>query len=184
MNKFNPNILRTNSVLKPSAQTIKLCDLGNQSKEKVTTIESVLGKVRNQSKAVQALVELQFRYGLRVSEVLNIRHMHIKSNGMVLVKGLKGSDSRVVYVFNNWEYLNFCKVNKIDPFKDLDRFFLYRLYKSVGFIYQSKGSSKLSVTHSFRHKIIDSMRKSGVENEETAKFIGHKSEKNTENYGG
>ena len=175
--------LRTKSVSKPTAQTTTMCEPGRVPGDTGQTVEAALEKVRKQSKSVRAVVELQARYGLRISEVLNIKWNHIKDNQVVVIKGLKGSGDRIVHVFENWHYLSFCRKYQVNPFESLNRFFLYRLYKKVGFIYKSGNSGKYSITHSFRHKVVDQLRKNDIKDETTAKFIGHKSVVNTANYG-
>ncbi len=175
--------LRTKSVLSPSAQSNKLCELGDDRCEVVDSVVDAIGKVKDSNPAVIAVIELQARYGLRISEVLNISNTDLGSNGRVTIKGMKGSENRVVHVFQSQGYLARCKKSGVHPFTGYDRFFFYRLYKRLGFIYKSKKSGKYSVTHSFRHKAIESLRNEGVENTDIANFIGHKNSKNTENYG-
>lgn len=183
MTKFDPLVLRTGTVLKPSAQTTTQCAVNTKVDLGYESIENVLSRVPVSYSSIRLIVELQYRYGLRVTEVLSISIYDVSKDGRIVIKGLKSSSDRVVYVFNNIEYLNRCKQLHVEPFMGIDRYHVYRVYKKIGFIYKSVNSSKMSVTHSFRHRVVENMRNDGVDEGVMAQFIGHKNVSNTGKYG-
>jgi len=131
---------------------------------------------------VQVIIELQMLYGLRITEVLSIGAMSIMRNGLIHVHGKKGSQDRYIYSqrFNN--YVIFCKINNVAYLCDYSRFYFYRLYKKLGIYYKFAGNDKNSVTHFFRHSILNAQKIEGMEIEDSQKFIGHKSIRSTRIY--
>lgn len=181
--KSHTTSTRTNSGAKPSAQSTKLCGAGSGSSKDTNALDHLLSKVPRWNEALRACIELQALYGLRVSEVLGIRAIHLKSNGAIIIHGKKKSSDRVCYVIEARAFITRCRLSRRDPFMDLDRFQIYREYKKLGLIYQSSKSSKKSVTHALRHIIVEKFRSEGVDDKITSQFIGHKSKKNIEYYG-
>ena len=76
-----------------------------------------------------------------------------------------------------------CRKKNIDPFGELDYDFVYRQYKKVGINTHFPGRKKASVTHAFRHLLVDDLRTITDSDEEIGKYIGHKNIKNTQAYG-
>lgn len=164
-----------NSVLSPSAQITALCELPGVN-DLVANITRLLAAGNNSLTSYEkAILELQFLYGLRISEVLNITYSDIKYNGSILVKGLKGSNDRIVVPVKFMVYwINF-KKHKLVISKSFNRFYFYRLYKKKG-VYDSLFSkSNKSVTHIMRYNYIIQLIKTGENIEQIQQLIGHKS---------
>ena len=176
---FDPRI---KSAINPSAQCAALCDF-NYSGELQFLQANVENFLSTHEFTPQgAIVGLLYAYGLRVSEVLNVRGSDVGKNLFVFVKGGKGSANRIVVPIYNlpfWEGFRGCNYSLNDVFS---RFFVYREMKKFG-IYAYFGNNKhCSVTHSMRHLKVLTMELSGIEQNEVRRFIGHKSIKSIAYY--
>lgn len=176
------NQVRVKAVKSPSAQIAELCEKW-KTKEPQINVKSLLDNPKSGLSSVdKAVLELQFLYGLRISEVLNIKPTDIGSNGNIQIKGLKGSENRVVYAVrfrNFWEQM---RVNNFQLPNSYNRFYFYRLYKKKG-IYQAFGKNrKSSTTHYLRYLYIQELLTQGIELEQIKLIIGHKSIKSTIHY--
>ena len=147
-----------------------------------TSVVSELFTNVNTPLFLKAVVELQFLYGLRISEVLNIERSDVSKTGYIRVKGLKHSNSRIVRPVN---YLHFWQndgSHLLPLCKTYSRFYFYRKYKQLGLSMKYEGRSNNSVTHLFRHEVVQDLQRSFNESSTTQKFIGHKNIKNTKRY--
>ena len=70
----------------------------------------------------------------------------------------------------------------INPFANLNRYFIYREYRKLGFVVSFVNSNKKAVTHSFRYKYIKNLKDNDVNLDLIQKEIGHKTIKTTERY--
>lgn len=131
---------------------------------------------------LKKFIYLQSISGARVSEILNIQHSDIITSTILRIKGLKHSCDRLLHIDKYSEYFSFCKRNMINPFGSLNRYYIYREYKKIGFIVSFLDSNKKAVTHSFRYKYIKKLKDNNVELSLIQKEIGHKTQKTTENY--
>lgn len=128
------------------------------------------------------LLYVMFLSGCRVSEALDIRPSRISPSGQVLIKGLKGSDDRIVNVGSMKRY---GVDNIILASYDIElrsRFSMYRLLKKLGFAQYFGNSEVASVTHIFRHMYIREQAEQGIEVETMKRAIGHKNINNTKHY--
>jgi integrase len=134
------------------------------------------------SRVDKAVMELQLLYGLRISEVLGIKSADIGINGDIRVKGLKGSNNRVVYSVIYKEFWQGMREFGYNIPSFYNRFHFHRLYKKKG-IYQVFGNNKnTSVTHSLRYNYIITLLEKGLTELEIKNVIGHKVVNNTINY--
>lgn len=132
--------------------------------------------------SVQLVIELQMLYGLRITEVLSIGSIDIMRNGLIHVRGKKGSQDRYIYSQRFSNYVMFVKFNMIARICDYSRFYFYRLYKKLGIYHRFPGRDKDSVTHFFRHSILNAQKIEGMKTEDSQKFIGHRSIESTKIY--
>ncbi len=180
-NKYNAYD-RINSVVRPTAQTAtKFADNSEIIDEMSSKVEEILSK-DTVPDTLKRFIYLQSISGARVSEILNIQYTDIISPTILRIKGLKHSNDRLIHIDKYSEYFAFCKRNMIHPFSTLDRFYIYREYKKLGFIVSFLDSNKKAVTHSFRYKYIKNLKDNNVELSLIQKEIGHKTQKTTENY--
>ena len=173
---------RINTAVSPTAQTIsKFADNSETIDEMNAKVEEVLLE-NTVPDTLKRFIYLQYISGARVSEILNIKYTDIINSTIIRLKGLKHSSDRLIHIDRYSEYFGFCKRNMIHPFSTLNRFYIYREYKKIGFIVSFLDSNKKAVTHSFRYKYIKNLKDNNVEISLIQKEIGHKTQKTTENY--
>ena len=128
------------------------------------------------------LLYVMFLSGCRVSEALDIRPSRISPSGQVLLRGLKGSEDRVINIGSMARY---GVDNIILASYDIElrsRFSMYRLLKRLGFSQYFGESSVPSVTHIFRHMFVREQAEQGIELTTTQRAVGHKNINNTKHY--
>ena len=173
---------RIRSVPCPPAQSNQLCSSQTDLDLLYNTAVYAIDKLMVECMPLACIIELQLLYGLRVSEVLAIHSNDILSSGHVMVKGLKGSESRLIIAVKTAEWLQAQKNKGRYIFMDFNRYYLYRLYKKLGLSAQFRNRRKKSVTHLFRHMLIKSFKHQKINTHDSQKFIGHKARKSTEVY--
>jgi len=146
-----------------------------------TKVEEILSK-DTVPESLKRFIYLQSISGARVSEILNIKYSDIISPTILRIRGLKHSDDRLIHIDRYSEYFSYCKRYMIHPFSTLNRFYIYREYKKMGFVVSFLDSDKKAVTHSFRYRYIKNLKDNKVEISLIQKEIGHKTLKTTENY--
>ena len=169
-------------VLTSSAQIVTLCPVGAQVPTGLQALVIRVFSNTSLSESDKAVIEIMYNYGLRISEVLSINSSCINNRNQILVKGLKGSNNRLVVPVLYADYWKKVKMYNIDLHSSPGRFYYYRLFKKLGFSSLSAGNQKKSVTHSFRHNFVTEIVKE-TGNIETAKeLIGHKNSNSTKYY--
>lgn len=180
-NKYNAYD-RISSVVRPSARTeTKFADNLEIIEEMNAKVEEILSG-NTIPETLKRFIYLQSISGARVSEILNIQYTDIITSTIIRLKGLKHSNDRLIHIDRYAEYFSFCKRNMIHPFDSLNRYYIYREYKKLGFILSFLDSNKKAVTHSFRYKYIKNLKENNVDISLIQKEIGHKIQKTTENY--
>jgi integrase len=171
-----------NSVLSPTAQINNRCGFNVSQCNAGSMSINHRGALMKLSEEVYSLVVILETTGCRISEVLSIIPSNIANNGSFKIIGLKRSNNRLISILEVSSYMLHCKRNGIMPFNTFNRYFYYRLFKKMGIVLQSFGSSKCSVTHYFRHNFIRNMANIDKSLELVKDIVGHKSIKNTERY--
>jgi integrase len=174
---------RTKPVLNPSAPSSTLCEPVYDLISKIEGLQNALNDAKIKSRELYNLILCLSNNGLRISEVLNLSPDKISPAGRFMIKGLKGSNDRIINDPSISDYLLICKKNNSYPFKTFNRFFVYRYLKSFGVKFDSIHSSKHSITSSFRHKAIQDVNIITNKIETKSAYIGHKNTKTTEHYG-
>lgn len=130
----------------------------------------------------KAVLELQLLWGLRISEVINVKPSQVTSLGQIMIRGSKKSEDRIVmgYMYSH-VWVNYVKKGNVIG-DERDRYYYYNLYKKFGLYRKNKGSDNNSVTHVFRYSFVEMLLKNNIEINEIQKLIGHKSVKSTEHY--
>lgn len=169
--------VRIKSEPKPSAQTTKLCASGVAGQAAVRVSDTVIQELAKRDDRVRKLYVLMCSCGCRISEALKIAPHHITNAGSFVIKGSKGSESRMYKVSELSEWLLWCKKNGIYPFDCLNRFYVYRVFKSVGIEHKFEGNKKNSVTHLPRHLLALEAKSIDVGEEIISDALRHKSTK-------
>jgi integrase len=172
---------RIETVSKPFAPTTIMCDKPEQDAALHQDVLQAITRLKDIDKRVWAIAVIQKVSGARISEVLTLDYRNIMENGNIALRGAKRSNDRIVSSGEAWNYLKWCKDLKINPFEELNRFYVYRLYKSVGIILNTGKSEKFAITHAFRHIYVQQAEKI-VSTENIQKQIGHKSINSTKHY--
>lgn len=174
---------RTNSVLNTNAQIKKPCYVGAVAMATKETARHKLEANRARLGRYYELGLLMYYTGCRITEALNIEIGDITERGDVYIKGLKGSDNRLVTVQVIADFMVKAKRNQVNPFHHMNRFSAYRLYKQIGIGKLKKGRFHMSITHSFRDDFVKNTRSIEMSERDRSKSIGHKSTNSTEYYG-
>lgn len=169
---------RSKSVANPIAQTTTLCGVvGGGELAEMLSIER-FSALCGISPQVAYIYALQRDAGLRVSEALAIMPSDITSGGFVRIRGKKGSSDVLVKPTFGVEYFLWCRQSGVYPFMGIDRYYVYRLYKSLGLCHKFDGNAKMSVTHLPRHNY--ALQAKSVDEDSTlvTYALRHKSAKN------
>ena len=140
-------------------------------------------RLYSRSRLYYFIAEIQCVYGLRISEVLSIKLSDIDEHYQVTVQRLKREDPVVVSLTFQERFIHELKGNGGFLFNMSTRYSVYYTYKECGIGFQSKFSTKLSVTHSYRHLYVRNLLDQGYSYKEIAVMLGHLDERNTEFYG-
>lgn len=173
---------RNNTVLEPSAQTNILCCLATDPKLLSNLAEEKLNQLAMVSAPLAYIFQLQYMHGLRISEVLQIQSKDIDKLGRIRIKALKGSESRLIVSDYCKSYMLHYKSINQPPFRDYDRFFVYRVYKKIGWSFNFGTNKKASVTHAGRHLSALESKSEFNDSQLTQRHLGHKNIKNTHVY--
>jgi len=170
------------SVVTPLAQTTSLCDSHKTVKAELNWLHITIDKILKEEPILGFIIEILFNGSCRISEVLNIKPNDYKSNGQVFIKGSKGSNNKLVSIYHARQYLEKCKKNLVYPFKDYNRFYVYRRLKFYNIGRQFQGKNKASITHYFRHLSLRILELEEVEKNDRIRQSGHKSSKSLSYY--
>ena len=169
-------------VPKSAAQSPGLCDLEN--KNFIAGMrENIENFLKNSSDRILVfMLGLMYCYGLRVSEVLALDSSCMLGNYQLLVKGSKGSESRIVTVFYAKEVYDSLLLNTYPLGYVYSRFWLYRELKKYGLYGYFGTNMYASVTHLARHLKVLTLTEQDVPRGTISHFLGHKSIKSLSYY--
>lgn len=178
------NIIRENNKSVPNlpAQNTRL--LHSNSSMFSALDAKVAGFIENKSYniIIRVVVYLLNAYGLRISEVLDIKFNDVRKDGMIIIKSKKKSQIRYISPgpFQVWLAKN--RLFFVNSLSIYSRFYFYRLFKRLGFYYKFSGNVNTSVTHVFRYKFISDIQAMTTDIQDTQCIVGHKSVNNTKRY--
>ena len=173
---------RVKPVSTPSAHYATLLQKDSLGGSQFSSVVSKVMQDKSISVFLRAVVELQFLYGLRISECLNISTQDVSPSGAIRVRGSKKSNDRIVYPVLFQRFWLSATPSTLPLIQLYSRFYFNRKYKELGLYARFAGSSNLSVTHSFRHNLILNLKKDFGDTSLNKQFVGHKSIKSTEHY--
>lgn len=149
-------------------------DLG-QILEKIESRKSELG-------TYYYMFRLQALNGLRISEALAVEADDILSGGAIVIRGKKGSNSRIVQDSANADYYVKRHNLNISAFDICNRFTARRLLQKIGIDIKKDGLSNRSQTHAFREIYFQEIKKTTLTKQEIANQVGHKSLRSQDHY--
>jgi len=174
---------RTKVVQKSTAQSNNLCDDSSSESASFEWSLITFQKLMRRSHELAFLFLFQYETGCRISEVLDISYGDILSDGSVKIQGKKGSEARIITAGRCASWLIKCKKARCSPFRNFNRFFVYREYVKAGITFQSENSERKSVTHALRQKKAEVIRNETKDKELISKALNHKNPKNEKFYG-
>ena len=140
-------------------------------------------RLYDRSQLIYFVAQIQSVYGLRISEVLSIDLAAISPFYKVSVKRLKREEPIIISLSFQDEFIHSIDLADLFLFSTLTRHSVYYLYKEMGIGFKSKYSSKLAVTHSYRHRLVANWLALGWSYDTIASELGHLSVRNSEFYG-
>lgn len=173
----------TKTVSPMPARIIKECEHGYSENKEMKAIEGLISQLKVNGGLYYAILLIQFRGGLRITEVLNIDWKDMIGSHKIFIKGLKGSGDKLLHVPELGKLIAKWRSNQMKPFKDISRFSVYRFYKRLGISNPKVKSNLMNVTHAIRNIVIRNMRKSNMTEAQISEIIGHKARKSLEYYG-
>ena len=171
------------SVPNPSEQYSTLLHAGNNVFHQQSSFLTELHKNKLLALSDKAVIELMYLYGLRISEVLKIKASQIAPSGHIFIQTLKKGKQRIIIPV---KYANFWIAARrgLLPLGNIySRNYYYRLFKKCGYNKKFQGNENFSVTHYFRHRLVQDLRRNGFPDSSISQFLAHSSGKSVENYG-
>lgn len=176
------NQLRTNSDLILTAQYAKLFQLSNDYLLPLTSAISILESNKNKQNMLSLVLDLQLSAGLRVSEAIDFKNMKINRLGQIYTSGKKGSHGKLITPLFH-RYFVSSRANRFVWYDyELNRFAVYRFYKSNGIYGHFKTNTYDSVTHSMRYMHVLLMQLMELPTNEISRLLGHKNYNNIKYY--
>jgi len=173
---------RSKSVNTPNAQSPELCNLRDSSLPQLLSSQSVGSGAFALSNYEKAIIELMYCSGCRISEVLRIKSSDISPSGFVKITASKGSANRFVHISYSIEFLLSLKTTNSYIFANYNRYYIYRLFKKLGFTQKFGDNVNFSVTHYFRKSAALEALSINNDLQDITSLLGHKSAKSAHYY--
>ena len=170
------------SVLNLPAQYVTLCCQDTEQSLSEVALKTITTKYQSSRHYMYVIGVLIFRYGLRVSEVLNIRYSDVRVGHKLFIHGAKKSNNRLLDIYELNDFFCLDRSNTSYIFTGISRFFIYREFKKLGIGISIEGNKKLAVTHAGRHLLMQELKNSGDSTDDLQRYIGHKSINSTKCY--
>lgn len=172
----------SSSALGLSAQSLTLCGVGVVDDYMKYSEALICKAAQHHSIELGVLTDLLFTNGLRISEALSIQSSDIALNGMVKVRGMKGSKDRLCFTSQMGRELVALRSCNGLIFPNFSRFYVYREFKKLGISFNVQGMTNNAVTHAPRHMFVLQAKDSGWDTADTQAAIGHNSIESTKQY--
>jgi site-specific recombinase XerD len=130
----------------------------------------------------KVILFIQVCYGARISEVLNINVNSISIDGRLVLKGLKGSNDRLIFIDANLFNLGILFKRYVKLGDYTNRFRIYREVSILKSCYSYGTNKKKSITHGFRHDFVLDLLSTNMSKESISNILGHKNIKNLKYY--
>lgn len=169
-------------VLKPSALIATVCEAGKATDNEVTALLEVIGAIKSVDSRVHSLALFLLDSSCRVSEALELLPQNIDKLYRVKIVEKKTKSTRIIHTHYSRESVEYMRANSVNIWSELDRFYVYRVFKKVGLFGTFGTNKRASVTHSIRHESALIAQNQGFTETDTQKIIGHKSVNSTQHY--
>lgn len=169
-------------VLKPTALIATQCEAGKDTDKDVTALLEVIGAIKNVDSRVHSLALFLLDSSCRVSEALGLQPHNIDKLYRVKIVEKKTKSTRIIHTHYSREIIEYMRASNINVWSELNRFYVYRVFKKVGLFGTFGTNKRASVTHSIRHESALIAQNQGFSETDTQKIIGHKSVNSTLHY--
>jgi site-specific recombinase XerD len=182
MQKYSFEQLRTNSVKNPLAQYTKLLPPGTEPEVEMRAYIAKVQSLKILAPCVRSFLLILATSGLRISELCNISSSDVDSMLNIRIKGLKGSNDRIiqpVYMREQWQLFRSSSYTIKEIYS---RFYFHRIMKNYGLYKQFQSSENNSVCHYPRYLYMKQLASNVSDIELLKNTIGHKRASNTAGY--
>lgn len=169
-------------VLRPPALIAKQCEAGKDTDKDVTALLEIIGTIKNVDSKVHSLALFLLDSSCRVSEALKLQPHNIDKLYRVKIEETKTKTTRIVHTHYSRESIEYIRANNVNIWSELNRFYVYRVFKKVGLFGTFGENKRVSVTHLIRHESALIAQNQGFTETDTQKIIGHKSVNSTQHY--
>ena len=172
-----------NAVSNMRTHNTELCQPVTQC---LATLEQLRDSVKRDARipgSMKACILIQMAHNLRVSEMLELGGQRINSNGSFNIYSKKSKKVITLTVYSAENYAEHFKLMGAPLNTITDRFYLYKLYKRLGFYYKRPGGKNNSVTHAIRHMTAQEIRRNKQDEDFITDQLHHKSKKSRNSYG-
>lgn len=132
--------------------------------------------------AIEMIITLLECSGCRINEILSIGPENFIEPNIIIINSSKKSNKRVITIPQGADRIIPILREGFKPFEFINYKYVYRKFIELGIGRRFKENKNISVTHYFRHEIIEKLEKKGFDKQELANFTGHKSKKNVLHY--
>lgn len=173
---------KTNTVLSPSAQSTKQCELGVSWVQVSSIVLERISSIRYSHPMYYNALLIMYYSGCRVSEVCRLRYCDFINKHTVVITASKSSDNRIVTVPDL--YINLSNESKFFeyPIFNLNRFQIYRFCISLRLHLLCNGVFEDKPTKLFRFLYASMIYEQTKSLTLVARTLGHKNEENSKYY--
>ncbi len=184
MAKGHENVIsiQSKSVQNPTAHNATLCADRTKLNPLVSHALALIHDSHSWPESFRVIIDIQLRLGLRISEVLKLVPADLLPLGRIRIRSSKRGKDRILNYSDPFNYLEKCRQLSLLPFRDYNRFYVYREYKKFGIMLYLGDHKKYSVTHLFRHLFATSLDQVVDDRSLISDALGHKSRKSIESY--
>jgi hypothetical protein len=165
------------------SQITELCQQRSGALAALEELRTKVKKERRLPGSLKACILIQLAHNLRVSEMLELGGQRINSNGSFNIYSKKSKKVITLTIYSAEQYAEYFKLMMFPIGETVDRFYIYKLYKRLGFSYRRPGGKNLSVTHAIRHITANEIRRNEQDEDFITDQLHHKSKKSRNHYG-
>ena len=132
--------------------------------------------------AIKAYIALHAQTGCRISDLLKIDYKCVTSYLNISILQGKGSQPLVVQPLYYRDFWRSVRELELQPMASYNRFYFYRLYRSLGIVFDRGKGKNSFVTHSFRKALADDVYNIDGNLDRVSGALGHRSSKSAEHY--
>lgn len=170
------------NVSKSTALISKVCEIRNEENTDIETLLQQIETIRDIDENVYNLALFLVDSSCRISEALEIFPGNIDKLHRVKIIEKKTKSTRIIHTSYSREIVKYMRENSVNVWQNVNRFYVYRIFKMVGISEKFGKNQKSSVTHLIRHaSALESIRQ-GFSETDAKEILGHKNINSTKKY--